>query len=172
MLRDFAVIHQAFVFLEWTQPSNCINYCLLFATYRYRNLILMTKTGRSPIFVGPAILHKTKLERSYYALPLEMAWSLPPCAGFLLVGTNSEINLAIPLLNVFNSAMYLHCHMHMKDHMKSKLSSLGVQNVLTSEYMYDIFGVGEKARLVHCEDGIYFGEALQKLKTVWEARHP
>ena len=60
----------------------------------------------------------------------------------------------------------------MKDHMKSKLSSLGVQNVLISEYMYDIFGLGEKARLVHCEDGNYFEEALQKLKTVWEARHP
>ena len=146
----------------------CNNY-LTFATYR--NLILETKTGRSPVFVGPAILHKTKLERSYYALPSEMVRCHPPCAGVLVVGTDGEVNLANPLLNVFRSAMHLRCDIHMKDNIKNKLSSLCVPNHVAREYMSDIFGWGEEAGLVHCVDGASFDQALKKLQAVWETRH-
>ena len=142
------------------------NYYLTFATYR--NLILETKAGNPPVLVGPAILHKTKLERAYYVLPSEMVRCHSPCAGVLVVGTDGEVNLSNPQLNVFHSAMHLRCDMH---NIKSKLSSLGVPNLVAKEYMADIFGRGEEAGLVHCGDGIQFDQALTKLKTVWEGRH-
>ena len=145
------------------------NYYLTFATYR--NMILETKAGRSPLFMGPTILHKTTLERSYYALPSEMVRCHPPCAGVLVVGTDGEVNLSNPLLNVFHSALYLRCDIHMKDNIKSKLSSLGIPNLVAKEYMAYIFSRGEEAGLVHGEDGIKFDEALDKLKAVWQARH-
>ena len=145
------------------------NYYLTFATYC--NLILEEKTGRSPVFVGPAILHKTKLERSYDALPSEMVRCHPPCAGVLVVGTDGDVNQANPLLNVFFSAMHLRCDIHMKDNIKKKLSSLGVPNHVAREYMSDIFRRGEEAGLVHCVDGASFDQALKKLQVVWETRH-
>lgn len=145
------------------------NYYLTFATYR--NLILETKSGHNPVFIGPAILHKSKLERSYHVLPSEMVRCHPPCAGVLAVGTDGEQNLSNPLLNVFQSAMHLRCDMHMKDNIKSKLSSLGVPPAVGKEYMADIFGREGEAGLVHCQDGTEFDNGLQNLKTVWETRH-
>lgn len=89
----------------------------------------------------------------------------PPCAGVLVVGTDDEGNLANPLLNVFRSAMHLHCDIHMKDNIKNKLSSLGVPSHVAREYMPDIFGRGEEAGLIHCVDGASFDQA------VWETRN-
>lgn len=107
------------------------NYYLTFTTYR--NMMLETKSRHNPVFVRPAILHKSKLERSYYLLPSEMVQCHPPCAGVLVVGTDGEQNLSNPLLNVFQSAMHLRCDMLMKDNTKSKLSSLGVPTVVANE---------------------------------------
>ena len=69
------------------------NYYLTFATYG--NLNLETKSGRNPVFVWPAILHKIKLERSSYVLhvPSEMVGCHPSCAGVVVVGINGELNL-------------------------------------------------------------------------------
>lgn len=132
---------------------------------------MFPKSGRNPVFVGPAILHKSKLERSYYVLPSEMVRSHPPCAGVLVVGSDGELNLSNPLLNVFQSAMHLPCDMHMKHNIKSKLSSLGVPPAVAKEYMADIFGRGEEAGLVHCQNGAEFDRGLDNLKSVWETRH-
>lgn len=52
----------------------------------------------------------------------------PPCVSVLVVGTDGKVNLANPLLNIFRSALHLLCDIHMKDNIKSKLSSLGVPN--------------------------------------------
>ena len=80
---------------------------------------------------------------------------------FLWFGTDGEVNLSNPLLNVFHSAMHLRCDIHVKDNIKSKLSSLGIPNLVAKEYMADIFGRGEEAGLVHCEDGIKFNEVIR-----------
>ena len=87
-------------------------YYLTFATCC--NLILETKSGHNPVFIGPAILHKSKLERSYDVLPSEMVQCHPSCAGVLVVGTDGKVNLSNPLLNVFQSAMHLRCDVHKK----------------------------------------------------------
>ena len=78
------------------------DYYLTFATYR--NQMLATKNGKHPALVGPAILHKNKLERSYHVLPSEMLRWHPTCASVLSIGTDGEINLVNSLLNVFCSA--------------------------------------------------------------------
>ena len=67
--------------------------------------------------------------------------------------------------------MHLRCDMHMKDNIKSKLSSLGVPPAVGKEYMVDIFGQEGEAGLVHCQNGTEFDRGLQNLKTVWEKRH-
>lgn len=145
------------------------DYYLTFATYR--NQMLETKNGKHPTLVGPAILHKKKLERSYHVLPSEMTRWHPPCAGVLAVGTDGELNLANSLLNVFRSAEHLRCDLHMKDNLKSKLSSLGIPHAISKEYMDDIFGRGNEAGLVHCLSAEDFDVAFEQLKQKWETRH-
>ena len=46
---------------------NVANHYFTFGTYR--NLILETQQGTNPICIGPGVLHKRKLEESYYTLP-------------------------------------------------------------------------------------------------------
>ncbi|KXJ06100.1 hypothetical protein AC249_AIPGENE22963, partial [Exaiptasia diaphana] len=145
------------------------DYYLTFATYR--NQMLETKNGKHPALVGPAILHKKKLERSYTVLPAEMCRWHPPCAGVLVVGTDGEENLVNGLRNVFRSAEHLRCDIHMRDNIKSKLSSLGIPQTIAKEYLDDIFGRGNEAGLIHCLSAEEFDGALERLKTAWESRH-
>ena len=78
----------------------------------YRNPILQTKNGNSPAIVGPGILHKSKLERSYYVLGAEMVRWHPPCSAVLALGTDGELNMVNDLLRVFSRAVRLRCDLH------------------------------------------------------------
>jgi len=86
----------------------------------------------------------------------------PLVLGVLVMGTDGELNLSNPLLNVSQSAMHLRCDMHMKDNIKSKLSSLGALPAIGKEYIADIFGREGEAELVHCQNGTEFDRDLQK----------
>ena len=146
------------------------DYYMTFVTYR--NPMLQTRNGNSPAIVGPGILHKTKLERSYQVLGAEIVRWHPPCAGVLALGSDGELNMINALLRTFSSAIHLRCDLHMKDNISSKLSSLGICHALSKEYMSDIFGKGEEGGLIHCSDAQEFDDALTKLTPAWEERHP
>ena len=49
-----------------------IQCCQTFFFGTYRNLMLETSQGTNPICIGPGVLHKRKLEESYYTLPSSM----------------------------------------------------------------------------------------------------
>ena len=94
-----------------------------------------------------------------------------PCAGVLVVGTNGELNLSKPLLNVFQSAMHLRCDMHMKDNIKSKLSSLGVPPLWEKNTWRTFLAGKERLDLSTARMELNLIVVFKKIKTVWETRH-
>lgn len=92
------------------------NYYLIFAIYMYHNLILKTKPD----------VFSFSLDELFYTKP---TWRGPitfenglvsPCLCCCSCGRYQQgKSLAIPLLNAFNSATHLHCHMHIKDKWKA-----------------------------------------------------
>ena len=107
---------------------NVANHYFTFGTYR--NLILETQQGTNPICIGPGVLHKRKLEESYYTLPSLMVKYKPETRGVLVVGTDDEENIWMALNNVFLDALHLRCDIHLKDNVKQKLSELAINSKL------------------------------------------
>ena len=107
---------------------NVANHYFTFGTYR--NLILETQQETNPICIGPGVLHKRKLEESYYTLPSLMVKYQPETRGVLVVGTDGEENIWKTLNNVFLDALHLRCDIHLKDNVKQKLSELAINSKL------------------------------------------
>ena len=169
-VERFCTNPEIFCVLGVDATFDLCDYYMTFVTYR--NPILQTKNGNSPAIVGPGILHKSKLERSYYVLGAEMVRWHPPCSAVLALGTDGELNTVNALLRVFSRAVHLRCDLHMKDNILSKLTSLGISSAVSKEYMADIFGCGEEGGLVHSLSPSEFDDALSKIKATWETRHP
>ena len=107
---------------------NVANHYFIFGTYR--NLILETQQKTNPICIGPGVLHKRKLEESYYTLPSLMVKYQPETRGVLVVGTDGEEYIWKALNNVFSDALHLRCDIHLKDNVKQKLSELAINSKL------------------------------------------
>lgn len=116
---------------------NVANHYFTFGTYR--NCILETSKGCNPVCIGPGILHKRRLESSYYTLPSLMVKYQPKTRGVLVYGTDGETNLSSALGSVFD-AIHLRCDMHLKDNVKSAVSQHNVPQTAKSEIFKDIFG--------------------------------
>ena len=58
----------------------------------YRNLMLEASKGISPVCIGAGVLHKRKLQLSYYALPSLIVKYRPKTKGMLVIGTDGEKN--------------------------------------------------------------------------------
>ena len=117
---------------------NVANHYFTFGTYR--NLMLETQQETNPVCIGPGVLHKRKLEESYYTLPSLMVKYQPETRGVLVVGTDGEENIWKALNNVFSDALRLRCDIHLKDNVKQKLSELAIDSRAAREITNDIFG--------------------------------
>ena len=92
--------------------------------------MLETQQETNPVCTGPGVLHKRKLEESYYTLPSLMVKYQPETRGVLFVGTDDEENIWKALNNVFLDALHLRCDIHLKDNVKQKLSELAINSKL------------------------------------------
>lgn len=175
LIRELPLFPEPTVFLATQQQlvdierfcSNPEKFCVLgvdatfqiatfyFTFTTYRNLMLTTEKGNHPVFIGPGILHKQKLQTSYQTLPLLMTKYHKGTSGVLVYGTDGEENIASAFSQVFPNAQHLCCDIHMKENVKRKLAECGIMGHIASEIMYDIFGKavsGDKVEggLIHC----------------------
>ena len=90
--------------------------------------------------IGPGVLHKKKLETSYYTLAFSTVKYHPANSGVLVVGTDGEENLWKAKSNVFFSAVHLRCDLHLKENIQHKMSGLKINPVPAREITRDIFG--------------------------------
>ena len=133
-------------------------------TYRpttYRPLkIYDVNTGKSPIFLGPMLIHQSKMQQVYSILPSSMKRFNPCLAQVQAFGTDGEIPLSSAFKQEFPVADHHLCSLHFKHNMESKLSSIEVHGKEQLPFIRDILGgqVGETFHhgIVHSEDNKAF----------------
>ena len=152
---------------------NVGEYYLTLTTYR--NLMLSTKKGQYPVFIGPALLHQKKLFDSYFSLPSMMVKYRPNLNRILVYGSDGEKNICDAFDACFPLSTHLLCDIHMKDNIIQKLSDLGIRGGVSKTFTRDIFGnqVGDVKYkgLVDCSSPAEFDEKLTEIRNEWEQRH-
>ena len=195
LIREVPLFPELIVFLASDQQledierfcTNPARFCVLgvdatfqiagfyFTFVTYRNLMLKTKRGNHPVFIGPGILHKQKLYTSYTTLPLLMSKYRAGTSAVLVYGTDGEDKMAKAFSDVYSNVKHLPCDIHMKDNVKQKLTQLGITGDVASEIMSDVFGKkidgGKDGGLVDCSSSEEFDSALTSATERWNTIH-
>ena len=172
-VERFCTNPERFSVLSVDATFNVAEHYFTFGTYR--NLMLETSQGVNPICIGPGVLHKKKLESSYYALPSSIVKYRMETRGVLVIGTDGEENLWNAMASVFTDAVHLRCDIHLKDNVKQKLSVLKVDPIPSREITHDIFGCNldgaREGGLVDCKSEEEFDMAIEDIKKRWPPLH-
>ena len=172
-VERFCTNPESFSVFSVDATFNVSDYYFTFGTYR--NLMLETSKGINPVCIGPGVLHKRKLQSSYYTLPSSIVKYRPETKGVLVIGTDGEENLWNALCSVFTDAVHLRCDMHLKDNVKRKLLELNINSNAGREITRDIFGLeSESCReggLVDCQSETEYSETLEVIKKRWPPLH-
>ncbi|CAB3994354.1 Hypothetical predicted protein [Paramuricea clavata] len=163
---------QVGVFVIQRQWRRCdIPNCLvLLHLYDLQNLMLTTKNGNHPVYIGPGILHKQKLKTSYQTLRLLMTKYHQKAAGVLVYGTDGEKILQMHFQTFF------HMHNIFSATFKRKLDvQCGITDRPATEIMNDIFGneIEDQVEggLIHTTSADEFCACLQSAVCKWTTLH-
>lgn len=106
----------------------------------YENLMLKDrKTGKSPLMLGPMLLHQRKTFDTYNFFFSNLVGRNKEVSLLLAFGTDGEDALIQALSRSFYHALHLRCFGHFKDNCKEQLKS--VPQEVQAEFLADVFGV-------------------------------
>ena len=105
----------------------------------YRNLLVTdTRTGQSPIMLGPLFVHQYSTYHFFASSLLEI---VPRLVRVLAFGTNGEEALVKAFKQQLQLAVHLRCFCHMRQDIQRKMTTdMGFPNDIISELLADIFG--------------------------------
>ena len=96
---------------------NICNYNVTLTTYQHP-MLLDIKSGKSPVILGPSLIHSHKTHDSYYTLPSNIMRFCKDLKSIFVIGSDDESALYGPFKECFPSAEHLLCTIHMKDDIK------------------------------------------------------
>lgn len=140
----------------------------------YENkLIVNKKTGKHPIFMGPALIHVDRKYGSYYYFASQLQKLCPDFKnGLNAVGTDGEEALASAFSTVFPHCIHLLCSLHKRENLLRKMRELKIEETGIKELLCDIFGSeddgGHIEGLIDATGSSEFMEKLEMLKPKWE----
>ena len=108
----------------------------------YRNLLVTdTRTGKSPVMLGPMLVHQRKSYATYHFFVSTLLGVAPGLSKILAFGTDGEEALVKAFKQQLPFAVHLRCFHHMKQDIHRKLSvDMGYPNSTVSEIIAHIFG--------------------------------
>lgn len=109
----------------------------------YQHLLLQHaagKTKKTPVFLGPMLVHRRKDFSSYHFLSSSLLSLEPSLIDLRSFGTDGEVALFKAFSLQFQKATHLHCFLHFRDNCMMKLWELGVKNDVAIGVIQDIFG--------------------------------
>ncbi|MES9879681.1 MAG: hypothetical protein ABW185_02225 [Sedimenticola sp.] len=136
-VKRFCTNPKYFCVLGVDATFNIGDYYLTLTTFR--NLMLSTKKGISPVFLGPALIHQRRLFDSYFSLPSTMLKYCPDLQRLIVYGSDGEKNITDSFDTCFPFSKHLLCDIHMKDNIVKKLTDLHIVGDPATSYMSDIF---------------------------------
>lgn len=172
-VKRFCTNPKQFCVLGVDATFNIGDYYLTLTTYR--NLMLSTKKGTHPVFIGPALIHQRRLFDSYFSLPSNMLKYCPELQRLIVYGSDGEKNITDSFDTCFSFSKHLLCDIHMKDNIVKKMTALNIVGETGTQFLNEIFGkqIGQlKQRgLVDSNSTEEFDQSLDILKDKWSERH-
>ena len=142
-------------------------------TYRCHKIVYVT-TGKSPVFLGPMLVHQSKTEQTYRYLASSVKRFNPNTVSLQAFGTDGERALSNAFNEEFPVADHHRCFIHLRKNIEMKLSSIGINGRYQNEFLDDIFGHNAAAisyhGIVDSDDSDDFYAKLCSLEDVWNAR--
>ena len=137
----------------------------------YRNLLLTNrKTKKSPVMLGPLLVHRRKLFSSYHFFASSLISLRPSLSRLRAFGTDGEECLYSAFSAEFPQAIHLRCFLHFRDNCKMKLQDMNVPTETITQIIQDIFGSLLKGQmgLVDANDAIELHDKLKAVEDKWE----
>ena len=103
-------------------------------------MLIATQTGKSPVYLGPILIHQTQKFSAYHYLASQIVGLRPELKHIQAFGTDEEAALYNALKLVYPSAIHLRCFIHFKKNIESKLQSLNFPAAAMKEIIRDILG--------------------------------
>ena len=140
----------------------------------YQNLLLERKsTSKTPIFVGPVLLHYKKDEHTFKDFLNKLKLLRPRLQDIISVGTD-DVNALQGCLPKA-SERSLRFFRHFRQNVEDMLSRADIKGASASHYVWEIFGKAAnngsyEAGLLDNDSDNEFDAMLASLRPVWESR--
>ena len=107
----------------------------------YRHLLLeCRRSGKSPAFIGPCMVHFKKTFSSYLFFASTLVGLQPELCNLRAFGTDGEEALYSEFQHEFPASVHLQCYIHMRRNIKDKLHELRACESTVQIVLGDIFG--------------------------------
>lgn len=138
----------------------------------YRNCLLKsTRTGNSPVFIGPTLIHYKKTFHTYLFFASTLIGLCRELEAVRAFGTDGEKPLSDAFGHEFRYAIHLTCFIHCRRNIKTKLQELRFSEEALREILDDIFGSQQgntfSEGLVDSEDEDDFDAKLDVVQKRW-----
>ena len=139
----------------------------------YRNILLEdTRTHRSPVVLGPLLVHYRKQFCTYHYFFSTLIGLQPTVTGIQAIGTDGESALVNAASQNFPHASQLRCFRHLQQNVEQHLRDNHFPTTAVKQYIHDIFGWQEsdgtvQEGLVDSFNADQFCEQLSLLSDKW-----
>lgn len=145
-----------------------------FTPTTYRHLLLTTRRyDKSPVFIGPSLIHYRKNFASYLFFASSLVALRRGLEGLRSFGTDREKALVDAFLHEFRFATHLFCCIHAHRNVKDELRRRRLPEYVASEITDDIFGKKTGSTyvegLVDAEDDTLYRK-LDELEAEWKQK--
>ena len=149
-LVRFCTVAEEFSILTVDPTFNLGDFDVTPTTYRHC-LLNSTRSGISPVLIGPTMIHYRKTFHTYLFFASTLIGLRPELQGLRAFGTDGEKSLVDAFAHEFRYAIHLTCFIHFRQNIKRKLHELQYPESTSKEILDDVFG---------CKQGSTFSEGL------------
>ena len=149
---------------------NLGNYYVTPLVFPLKNY-LYKRTGQSPTYVGPLLIHHRMDYESYHTFLSQLVGKRPGLRNIRAIGSDGEGALCTAIEDVLPLAIHLRCFKHLKDNVQRKLVSMQFDSFSQKKLLADIFGTVvdgiHEQGIIDADSNSDFAIKLQSLQTKW-----
>ena len=172
-LVRFCTVPEGFSILTADPTFNLGQFDVTPTSYKHF-LLRSIRTGNSPVFIGPTLIHYKKTFHTYLIFASTLIGLRQQLEALRAFGTDGEKPLSDGFSHEFRYALHLTCFNHCRQNIKREMQQLGYTENLISGVINDIFGHQEGNTffegLVDSSNEEEFESKLALLKNQWEEK--
>ena len=135
----FCTIPDGFTILIADPTFNLGDFDITPTSY-WQCLLKSVRSGNSPVFIGPTLIHYRKTFHTYLFFASTLVGLRRELQALRAFGTDGEKALADAFSHEFHYAIHLTCFIHCRQNIKRELQDLDFSETSRTEILKDIFG--------------------------------